>query len=296
MTAPGHCSERPRMRISMNLFGLDAALYGELAGYADRAGLDTLWLSDHLLTPQSYAAEYPYSDTGLPGYDHSLALNDIWVTIGHLAATTTTLKFGPGVFILPLRSPFVVALSLATVARLSRGRVCFGVGSGWMREEFEAVGEDFDTRGSRFDEDLDVIAGLLTGQLFEYHGRFFDFGPAGIGGPPVPDVPVVFGGSSTAALRRLARRGDGWFGPVCELVESVATRTEVERLRADGPRAGDPITYYPRLTGDIDPANVQRYVDAGFEHVVVSGGPLLKGVTSAAEREDVVAGLGALGS
>jgi probable F420-dependent oxidoreductase len=283
------------MRISMNLFGMDAALYGELARYADAAGFDTLWLSDHLITPQTYAAEYPYSDTGLPGYDHSLALNDIWVTIGHLSAMTTRLKFGPGVFILPLRSPFVVALALATVARLSGGRLHFGVGSGWMREEFDAVGEDFDRRGARFDEDLDVIAGLLTGELFEYHGRFFDFGPAGIGGPPIPDVPVVFGGSSKVALRRLANRGDGWFGPVCELEESVATRTEVERLRAEGPRAGDPITYYPRLIGGLDDANVARYADAGFEHVVVSGGPLFRGVTSDGDREDIVHRLAALG-
>jgi probable F420-dependent oxidoreductase len=282
------------MRVSMNLFGLDAGLYAQLAVAAEKAGLDTLWLSDHLLTPSSYAAEYPYSDNGLPGYDHSIALNDVWVTIGHLAAVTTTLKFGPGVFILPLRSPFVTALSLATVSRISNSRVLFGVGSGWMREEFESVGEDFDSRGARIDEDLDVIAGLLTGELFEYHGKHFDFGPSSIGGTPVTELPVVFGGSSKAALRRLARRGDGWFGPVCELEESVATRTELDALRAEGPRAGDPITYYPRLIGGIDAANVARYADAGFEHVVVSGGPILKGVTSAAEREDAVLALGGL--
>jgi probable F420-dependent oxidoreductase len=278
----------------MNLFGMDSALYGELAVYAERAGLDTLWLSDHLLTPESYAAEYPYSDNGLPGYDHTLALNDVWVTIGHLAALTTRLKFGPGVFILPLRSPFVTALSLATVSRLSNGRVHFGVGSGWMREEFDAVGADFDSRGARFDECLDVIAGLLTGRLLEYRGRFFDFGPAGIGGPPVPHVPLVFGGTSAPALRRLALRGDGWFGPVCELAESAATRERLEAMRAKVRRAGDPITYYPRLVGTVDRENVRRYEDAGFEHVVVSGGPILKGMTSAAQREDAVLALGAL--
>lgn len=282
------------MKISMNLFGMESAQYSELAVYADQAGLDTLWLSDHLLTPGAYAAEYPYSDNGLPGYDHALALADVWVTIGHLAAVTERLTFGPGVFILPLRSPFVVALALATVSRLSGGRVQLGVGSGWMREEYEAVGEDFDTRGPRFDECLDVIEGLLSGELFEYHGRFFDFGPSGIGGAPVPEVPLVFGGTSKAALRRTARRGDGWFGPVCELEEAVATRARLEEMRAEGPRAGDPIAYYPRLTGMIDAANVRRFEDAGFDHVVVSGGPLLKGVTSPAQREDIVRGISEL--
>jgi probable F420-dependent oxidoreductase len=282
------------MRISMNLFGLEPARYAELAMAAEDAGLDTLWLSDHLVTPSAYAAEYPYSENGLPGYDHTLGLNDVWVTIAHLAALTSRLRFGPGVFILPLRNPFATALSLATLSRISNGRMQFGVGSGWMREEFDVVGEDFDTRGARFDEDLDVIAGLLTGELFEYHGEHFDFGPAGIGGAPVTDLPVVFGGTSKAALRRLARRGDGWFGPVCELEESVATRTEVEELRAQGPRAGDPITYHPRLVGPIERANVVRYEDAGFEHVVVSGGPILKGLTSSAQRIDAVSALGAL--
>jgi probable F420-dependent oxidoreductase len=282
------------MRISMNLFGLEPAFYAEIAYAAECAGLDTLWLSDHLVTPSAYAAEYPYSENGLPGYDHTLGLNDVWVTIAHLAAETTRLKFGPGVFILPLRNPFATALSLATASRLSNGRVQFGVGSGWMREEFDVVGEDFDSRGARFDEDLDVIAGLLTGELFEYHGKYFDFGPVGIGGAPVTDMPVVFGGTSKVALRRLARRGDGWFGPVCPLEESVATRAEIEELRADGPRAGDPITYYPRLIGAIDRASVIRYEDAGFDHVVVSGGPILKGMTSAAQRTDAVLALGDL--
>ena len=284
------------MRISMNLFGLAPWLYAEVAVAAEKAGLEAVWLSDHLLTPASYAAEYPYSEDGLPGYDHTLGLNDVWVTIAHLAAVTSRLKLGPGVFILPLRSPFVTALALATASRLSSGRVIFGVGSGWMREEFAAVGEDFDTRGARFDEDLDVISGLLTGELFEYHGRYVDFGPAAIGGAPVTDLPLVFGGTSKTALRRLARRGDGWFGPVCELTESVATRTELDALRAEGPRAADPLTYYPRLIGGINRTNVTRYQDAGFEHAVISGGPILKGLTSAAEREDAVLSLGALAS
>jgi probable F420-dependent oxidoreductase len=282
------------VHISMNLFGLEPAQYAELAVQAENAGLDTLWLSDHLLTPSAYAAQYPYSDNGLPGYDHSIGLNDVWVTIAHLSAVTTRLKFGPGVFILPLRSPFVTALALATASRLSNGRVLFGVGSGWMREEFEAVDEDFDSRGARFDEDLDVIAGLLSGELFEYHGAHFDFGPASIGGAAVTDLPVVFGGTSKAALRRLARRGDGWFGPVCDLDQSIATRSELEVLREQGPRSGEPITYHPRLVGGIDRANVIRYEDAGFEHVVVSGGPILKGLTSLEERADAVNSLGQL--
>lgn len=279
------------MRLSLTVFGVDPTTYADIATSCDAAGVEILWLSDHLLTPAAFAAEYPYSDSGRPGYDTSTTLSDVWVTIGNLAARTTRLRFSPGVLILPLRSPFVTALALATASRLSGGRVMLGVGSGWMREEFDSVGEDFDTRGPRLDECLDVIAGLLTGAEFEYHGDHFDFGPAAIGGEPVPRVPIVFGGSSRVALRRLARRGDAWFGPSVGLEESLATVLELDRLRAEGPRAGEPITHYVRMLGPLTRDTMEAYREAGFEHVVVSGGPLLKGMTSAQQREEIVGDL-----
>lgn len=279
------------MELSLGVFGTDPTTYGDLAVVCDEAGVEVLWLSDHLLTPRTFAATYPYADTGLPGYDTATTLNDVWVTIGHLAAVTTRLRFSPGVFILPLRSPFVTALALATASRLSRGRVLLGVGAGWMREEFESVGEDFDTRGARFDECLDVIERLLTGSEVEYHGTFFDFGPAAIGGDPVPRVPTVFGGSTPAAVRRVVRRGDGWFGPFCPLEESLATMRLLDERRADSPRADDPITHYVRLVGPPTRETLGRYRDAGVEHVVVSGGPLFAGTVSSEQRADTIRGL-----
>lgn len=282
------------MELSLGLFGTDPTTYVDLAVASDEAGVEVLWLSDHLLTPTTFAAEYPYSDTGRPGYDTATTLNDVWVTIGHLAAVTTRLRFSPGVFILPLRSPFVTALALATASRLSRGRVLLGVGAGWMREEFESVGEDFNTRGPRFDECLDVIERLLTGAEVEYHGRFFDFGPAAIGGDPVPPVPTVFGGATAAALRRVVRRGDGWFGPFCPLEESVAVTRRLDALRADSPRAGESITHYVRLVGPPSRETLERYRAAGVEHVVVSGGPLFAGMESTGQRTDTIRELTAI--
>ena len=279
------------MELSLGLFGADPTTYADLAIACDDAGVELLWLSDHLLTPSTFAATYPYSDTGRPGYDTTTTLNDVWVTIGHLAAVTTRLRFSPGVFILPLRSPFVTALALATASRLSRGRVLLGVGAGWMREEFESVGEDFDTRGPRLDECLDVIERLLTGVEVAYDGRFFDFGPAAIGGDPVPPVPTVFGGSRPAALRRVVRRGDGWFGPFCPLEESLAVTRRLDEMRADSPRAAEPITHYVRLVGTPTRETLERYRAAGVEHVVVSGGPLFAGMSSPGQRADTIRGL-----
>ena len=276
------------MELSLTVFGLTAELYPELAVQAEASGFEMLWLSDHLITPATFAADYPYSDTGRPGYDSRTILNDVWVLVGHLSAVTSRIRFGSGVFILPLRNPFVTALAVATASRLSKGRVTLGVGSGWMREEFEAVGADFDTRGRRLDECLDVLAGLFTGEEFSYQGSFFDFPPAGIGGPSVADIPVVFGGVSDVVLRRTARRGDGWFGPVCPLEESRATVERLDRLRADGPLAGRPLVHYPRLVGDWSHDNLQRYRDAGFERVVLSGGGVLGALTSPAARAEAL--------
>jgi probable F420-dependent oxidoreductase len=276
------------MKVSLTLFGLNPLLYPELAVHCEEIGVETLWLSDHLLTPATFGADYPYSESGRPGYDTRTTLNDVWVLIAYLSALTKNLQFGTGVFILPLRSPFVTALSLATACRLSQERLLLGVGSGWMREEFDAVGEDFDTRGGRLEECLDVIEGLLTGAEFEHHGRFFDFAPSAIGGAPVSRLPVIFGGVREVVLRRTARRGDGWFGPVCPLEESSATADALDRLRDDGPLAGKPLMHYPRLFGEPTYENLERYREAGFDRVVLSGGPLMAGLDSRAARADTL--------
>lgn len=279
------------MQVSLGLFGAEPSSYVEVARLCDEAGVEALWLSDHLVTPAGFAATYPYSETGLPGYDSRTVLNDVWVTIGHLSAVTSRLRFSPGVLILPLRNPFVSAQALATASRLSGGRVLLGAGAGWMREEFETVGEDFDTRGARFDECLDVIELLLTGREVEHHGRFFDFGPAAIGGDPVPRVPLVLGGNSRAAVRRLVRRGDAWFGPFVGLEESRRTAEEIDRLRADSPRADQPVVHYVRLVGPPTRETLERYREAGFEHVVLSGGPLFSRAVPPTQAAETVRGL-----
>jgi probable F420-dependent oxidoreductase len=276
------------MQVSLALFGLTTEQYAELAVHSEQAGIEGIWLSDHLLTPATFAAKYPYSDTKHPGYGTETVLNDSWVAIAYMSALTTRLKFGTGVFILPLRSPFVTALALATASRFSGERILFGVGTGWMREEFDAAGEDFDSRGARFEECLDVIAALLTGDEVEYHGRYFDFAPISIGGPPITTLPVIFGGVTDVALRRTVRRGDGWYGPVCSLEETRATTDALDRRRSDSPLADRPLVHHPRLVGPATYETLERYREAGYQRVVVSGGALLKGLDSAAARADAI--------
>src|SRR5438552_13802002 len=151
------------MPASLNLFGLPPAEYAPLVVRAEELGFEAIWLADHLITPLEYAATYPYDDSGRPSYRPETPLADVWVTLGHLAALTKNIRLGTGVYILPLRNPFVTARAAMWAQSLSGGRLLFGVGTGWQREEFEVVGEQFDRRGARMDEILAIFEKLWSG-------------------------------------------------------------------------------------------------------------------------------------
>ena len=183
-----------------------------IARAAEEAGFHGVLLSDHLFFPGRLASRYPYSADGKPAFDGTTPFPDAWTTIAAMAAVTERLHFATMVYILPLRHPLEVAKTVGTAALLSGGRVALGCGAGWIREEFDALGVEFETRGARMNEMLDVLRKAWTGKMVEHHGRFFDFAPFQMSPPPPAQVPVYVGGLSPAALRRAARLGDGWIG------------------------------------------------------------------------------------
>ncbi|MCG5211667.1 TIGR03619 family F420-dependent LLM class oxidoreductase [Streptosporangium sp. KLBMP 9127] len=185
--------------------------FTELAVAAERYGMHTLTLSDHVFFAD-YATPYPYSTSGRPRWDATTHWPDPWVTIGAMAAVTSTLRFSPNVYIAPARDLFTVAKQVSTAAVLSGERVGFGVGVGWCADEFAQTGQDFRTRGRRLDEMIPVLRRLWAGGEVEHHGVHFDFGPLSIAPVPARPVPVYIGGDSEPALRRAARLGDGWIG------------------------------------------------------------------------------------
>ena len=195
------------MRFWLGASFSDTGEFLELARAAERCGIDTLTLSDHIFFAD-FETPYPYGKMRWTAQTH---WPDPWITIGAMAAVTTTLRFAPNVYVAPARDLFTVAKQVSTAAALSGGRVSFGVGVGWCREEFEATGQDFHTRGRRLDEMIPALRELWTGRTVEHHGRFYDFGPLSMS-PPGGDIPVYVGGDSDAALRRAARIGDGWVG------------------------------------------------------------------------------------
>jgi probable F420-dependent oxidoreductase len=165
---------------------------------AERLGYQTAWLPDHLLPPAPYGD--PYGGVYEP-----------LVTLSYLAASTSTIRLGTSVLVLPMRNPFVVAKQVATLHRLSGGRVTLGVGAGWERAEFSAVGADFTTRGARTDEGIALLRHLFGGGG-PFAGRFHGYDTGVFAPDPGPDVPIMVGGMSEHALRRAAALADEWQG------------------------------------------------------------------------------------
>jgi probable F420-dependent oxidoreductase len=205
----------------------------ELTRFAEEVGFDQVALSDHVFYPDNLASSYPYTDSGEPLYTPDTPWPDVWVMMGAMATVTQRIRFATHVYVLPARNPFVVAKAAGTAAHLSGGRVVLGVGAGWMREEFDALGQPFARRGARMDEQIDVLRALWRGGMVEHHGEFYDFGRVEMAPVPPEPVPILVGGHSDVALRRAARIGDGWMGVYYGLDELAGYVERLDALRRE---------------------------------------------------------------
>lgn len=261
------------MRVSFNLFGLPASAYAPIAARADELGFDTVWLAEHLITPATFDSAYPYSSDGSPPYPVDTPMSDVWSVLAHVAASTSRIRLGTGVFILPLRHPVVTARAAATVQDLADGRLSLGIGAGWLRGEFEASGMSFDDRGPRMEEDVAVLRAVWGDQPASFSGAHRHLPPVHFAPTPCAPIPLLIGGVSAAARRRAAELGNGWYGPACSLAESVGARNDIEVRRRRVGRDREPFEYVVRLEGEPSPEALARYADEGFDHVVVGLGP-----------------------
>ena len=182
-----------------------------LVASAEEWGFSSVMIADHIVFPVTIKSKYPYTVSGaFPGQGDALEQLSL---MAFVAGKSRTLRLISSVMILPYRNPVVTAKMLATIDVLSRGRVTVGVGVGWLREEFEALGApDFDRRGAVSDEYLRIFKALWTQDPASYHGEFYRFDSVRCLPHPVqkPHPPIWVGGHSKAALRRVARLGDGW--------------------------------------------------------------------------------------
>lgn len=260
---------------------LPPARLADLARASEAAGFDGVMVSDHIAYPEQLSSPYPYTEDGSPPFERSTPWPDPWVAIGHMAAVTETLRFSTNIYVAPARALLTVAKQVATAAVLSDGRVALGAGAGWMREEFDLMGQPFARRGARFDEMIQTLRALWSGEVVEHHGEFYGFGPLSISPVPTEPIPVWIGGDSDAALARAARN-DGWIGNLYQPDDAfAAAECMVKALRDNsreppGPerpdRAGDTAGFTLLLSvyalNDLD--LFRRLEDAGVSGLVTA--------------------------
>jgi alkanesulfonate monooxygenase SsuD/methylene tetrahydromethanopterin reductase-like flavin-dependent oxidoreductase (luciferase family) len=181
----------------------------ELAQFCEEVGFHGVSYGDHLVTTRDQVDEYLYRESGNIFWNPDTHWPDLWVVTAALAQATTTLHFLSTIYILPLREPLGAAKALSTAAYLSRNRVTLGAGVGWQKAEFDMVGQDFHTRGKRVDEMLQILPQLMSGEMTEFHGKYYDIPPVKMSPGTTRPVPIMIGGYAPAAMRR-ACRFDGW--------------------------------------------------------------------------------------
>jgi probable F420-dependent oxidoreductase len=188
------------------------ALLDAVAEQCEARGVGTIWVGEHVVLFQDYASQYPYAADGRIPAPPGSGLLEPLITLTYLAARTTTVRLGTAMLLLPQRNPVYVAKDVATLDWLSGGRVDLGIGVGWLKEEFDALNVPWERRGRRTDEYLEVLRTLWVDDQSEFHGETYDLPPCEMFPKPVqqPHPPVHIGGETDAALRRVARGGQGW--------------------------------------------------------------------------------------
>ena len=195
-------------------FGAKLDNYGPLVAHlgvvdparrAEAAGFDSIWCSDHIVMPEAVRSPYPFSDDGSIRWDPHEPWYDAVVWCTAIAMATDRVEFGTAVMLAALRHPVVLAKQLASIDALSGGRLVAGFGAGWMREEFDALGVPFESRGRRLDEWIDVCRSVWSGRVSRIDGEHFSLDHDLVTEPrPERDIPILIGGMSDSALRRIA--------------------------------------------------------------------------------------------
>lgn len=241
-----------------------------LATTAERVGVESIWTIEHVVIPVGYKSTYPYDPSGKIPAPEQLPLPDPLIPLAYAAAVTKTLRLATGILILPQRHPLYVAKEVATLDVLSHGRVILGIGIGWLKEEFDALGIPFEERAARTSETVRAMRSLWKDEAEPFEGKFFRWGKLESHPKPVqkPGVPIVVGGHTELAARRAARYGDGFFPGVTDEDKLVwllgIMREECKKLGRD---ASSIEVTSGRGVPDVD--NVKRLADLGVSRFMV---------------------------
>jgi probable F420-dependent oxidoreductase len=243
-----------------------------IAEKAEQVGIESVWTFEHVVVPIDYRSKYPYSPDGKMGVTPETNFIDPLVALTAIASRTKKIRLGTGVNILSQTNPLYLAKQAASLDFVSKGRLMLGLGIGWLKEEFEAVGVPFEKRGARFDDYVVAMRKAWSGEVVEHESEFVHW--TGFKTYPIPvqrpGVPIVIGGNKGKAFERIAKLGDGWYAPTANIAQLEPMMKE---LRAACAKVGrDPKTieiscmWIPAVEG---PDVVKRYADLGVSRLIV---------------------------
>jgi probable F420-dependent oxidoreductase len=267
------------MRLGLHALGIGSgatrAVIDAVAAAAEQSGFATLWSGEHVVMVDRSASRYPYSDDGQIAVPATADWIDPLIGLSFAAAATSTIGIATGVLLLPEHSPVLIAKQAATLDTLSGGRFTLGVGIGWSREEFDALGVPFERRAARTAEYIGAMRTLWRDDVASFDGEFVHFDSVRVNPKPVAEegIPIVLGGNSDAALRRVVELGDGWYGFNLAGVRDVAERIDVlDRLCAERGRNRTDLTLVVALQ-DLSADDVGPLQDLGVDELVIVEGP-----------------------
>jgi probable F420-dependent oxidoreductase len=244
---------------------------GTVARWAEELGYSSLWVTDHVALPLSCESFYPYRSHGRWDYPPETPWLDPLLALSWAGAAAPGLQLGTSVLVAPLRHPVLLAKQVATLDYMSGGRAILGVGAGWMAEEFATMGVSFADRGRMVEELVALMRACWSGETVEFAGRYYQ--ASGFKMYPRPasgSVPIIWGGHSDAALRRVARVGDGWHPTQIPLDALAAGIAKLRRYCEEAGR--DPATAMivarPGNTYAITEESHQRHLELGVTHLV----------------------------
>jgi probable F420-dependent oxidoreductase len=242
---------------------------------AEDIGLDSIWMGEHVALFDKNTFGYPGSKDGRIPVPEGGGMLDVTATFGFLAAATERLRLGTGVALVPQRNPLYTAKEVCTLDWLTNGRIDFGIGVGWNKEEVEACGYRWEDRGARCDEFLEVMRQLWTEPVVNFAGRWVNFKTCRLDPKPIqkPHVPIIVGGYADAALRRTVRFGAGWYG---FSRDPASTKDMIGQLDGAFLKAGRKrgpnfqIIVTPPLSMPVD--SMQTYAEIGVDRLIVNLG------------------------
>lgn len=247
----------------------------EIACVAEECGFDSLWVPEHAVLFDDYAPNYPYAEDGrMPGGASANVL-DPFPVLSFFAACTKTIRLGTGVMILPQRNPIYAAKEIASLDVLSGGRVDVGIGVGWLEEEMRALGTPWEHRGARTDSYVSVMKALWCEDPSAYSDAYYSLPECRFAPKPIqrPHPPLVFGGESRPALRRIAESGQGWNAAMKSPADMKGLLSELDPLLAQAGRSRSELEITVMPGRELSSDDLKAYRDVGVDQIVAYGAP-----------------------